>query len=122
MVSIEWRELHRTGDPWVIATAIAAMEFDVQVRDARTGLPCFLDEERDAVRAGARCGPYAIEVRAADWADLSAVLAEIIDEQQAFDLELQMRSQRAQRAQRLVLLLLLAALAGVAAAYASADS
>ncbi|MHC5113294.1 MAG: hypothetical protein ACYTGP_02555 [Planctomycetota bacterium] len=74
---MEWSTLHVAEDPEqasMIATAIAAMEFEVRLRDE--------------VR---------IEVRPADRADLQDVLEEIIDEQEDFDAGLAARRRRADR-------------------------
>ena len=76
-----WVELHRyegLGEARTIVTCIAAMEFEVQLRDLATGRPVEPEDEG----AG---GPYVIDARPADREDLADVLGEIVDEQREFD-------------------------------------
>jgi hypothetical protein len=61
-----------------IATTIAAMEYDVRLRDAGSGR-LMSDAGDDSG------GPYVVEARAADWPELVDVLDEIIREQREFD-------------------------------------
>jgi hypothetical protein len=79
-----------------ICTAIAAMEFDVRLRNAATALPVG-DDEKDWG------GGYVVETRAADWPDLAGVLDEIIEEQREFDAFLDAWHGRAGRMHRIFL-------------------
>jgi hypothetical protein len=95
----DWRDLHWCEDlvqARTIATAIAAMEFDVRVRNAATALPVGDDEEDWG-------GGYVVETRAADWPDLAGVLDEIIEEQREFDAFLDAWHGRAGRMHRIFL-------------------
>jgi len=77
----DWRDLYwceGLARARAIATSIAAMEYDVRLRNATTALPV-LDDEEDWG------GGYIIEARSADWNDLVDVIDQIIDEQQEFD-------------------------------------
>ena len=97
--ALDWRRLHRCEDlhqARTVATSIAAMEFDVRVRDIISG--ALVD-----IAADAEGGPFAIEVRGADWLDLVDVLDEIIDEQDRFDEFVDGWQSRASRAMRIVL-------------------
>ena len=101
-----WRELYRCDElsrAGVVATSIAAMEFDVRLRDAGTGR--YLDQPGS--EGEPRRGPYAVETRAGDWEDLASVLDAIIEEQSQFDAYLLERDRRTGRAQRSFLLLLI---------------
>ena len=72
-----WRELARFDDlrlARIVATSIAAMEFEVRLTD-----------RADAAGIRRSAALYAVEVDAEDWADLAEVLDEIIDEQEEFD-------------------------------------
>ena len=97
----DWRRLHRCEDlhsARAVATSIAAMEFEVRVRDLISG--ALVDVADDDLT-----GPFAIEVRGADWAELADVLEEIIDEQETFDAFLDRWHARSTRAMRIVLAL-----------------
>jgi hypothetical protein len=94
-----WREIYRTddaGDARMLATSIAAMEFDVRVRALRSGLP--LGEEPDPP------GPYVVEAHADEAMSLREVVDEIVHEQRSFDEALNARDDRAFQARRVVLL------------------
>ena len=98
-----WRELYRADDAHrihSIATSIAAMEFNVRLRDARTGTA--LDAETPWGD-----GPFAIDVHDEDWHSLSAVLDQIIDEQEAFDQSLENKDEAEHRFNRTILLVIL---------------
>jgi hypothetical protein len=95
----DWRRLHRCEDlrgARAVATSIAAMEFEVRVRDLISGV--LVDVVDDELT-----GPFAIEVRGADWADLADVLDELIDEQETFDAFVDGWHARSTRAMRIVL-------------------
>jgi hypothetical protein len=95
----DWRDLHWCEDliqARRIATAIAAMEFDVRVRNAATALPV-QDNEEDWG------GGYVVQARAADRPDLAGVLDQIIDEQQEFDAKLEAWHGRMGRLHRIFL-------------------
>ena len=75
-----WRELACFDDlrlARIVATSIAAMEFEVRLADRA--------DAAGIRRSAPREAPYAVEVDADDWADLAEVLDEIIDEQEDFD-------------------------------------
>ena len=77
----DWRDLYwceGLARARAIATSIAAMEYDVRLRNAATALPVMDDEEDWG-------GGYVIQARTEDWSDLADVLDQIIDEQQEFD-------------------------------------
>jgi hypothetical protein len=109
-----WRELTRCDDlaeAGAIATSIAAMEFDVRIRDLGTGV-VIGDEHHPGVGHDGGAvdvvnGPCVIEARAEDWADLTDVLDQIVDEQGAFDAHLERRDDLARRARRLFMLLMI---------------
>jgi hypothetical protein len=115
----QWSELHHCaglGEARRIATTIAAMGFDVRVRDLGRDTEMLGDEAAEE-----RIGPFVIETPAAQRTDLADVLAEIIDEQDEFDAALAERERRRDRQGRLVMwLILAAALAAVAALLLSA--
>jgi len=78
-----WPELHRCEslrEARSIITSIAAMEFEVRLRDAASNR---LIEPDDPELEAA--GPFVIEVRRQHLEDLSDVLDQIVDEQQEFD-------------------------------------
>ncbi|MDY7109180.1 MAG: hypothetical protein SYC29_11150 [Planctomycetota bacterium] len=94
-----WRDLHWCEDlvqARTIATAIAAMEYEVRVRNVATARPVGEDEEDWG-------GGYVVETRAADWPDLAGVLEEIIDEQREFDAALEAWHGRMGRLHRIFL-------------------
>jgi hypothetical protein len=105
----QWSELHHCaglGEARRIATTIAAMGFDVRVRDLGRDTEMLGDEAAEE-----RIGPFVIETPAAQRTDLADVLAEIIDEQDEFDAALAERERRRDRQGRLVMWLILGAAA-----------
>jgi hypothetical protein len=106
--STPWRELHRSNDPLAaraVATAIAAMEFDVRTRG--------VDESDDESSDLESAGPFVIEVPSEHWFALADVLGEIIDEQREFDEALVRRADA--RRSRIVLVLGIATFAELVA-------
>ena len=101
--SEDWRELYRTNDlsqARAVATAVGAMEFDVQLRAVGRDL-----STDDADSPGNP--PYVVDVRSEDLDQLRPVLDQIIDEQREFDERLAAKSKRKLRHQRIVLALVL---------------
>ena len=104
MAPIDWRELACFDDlsqARAVATAIAAMEFEVRLIDARGA----------EVRAEYELtydGPFPLQVSAADRAALAEVIDEIIAEQAEFDVYLAAWHDRAGRWERTLLGLLVA--------------
>jgi hypothetical protein len=90
---------HSAQQAVMLATSIAAMEFDVHMRDAVTG-------ERIEAFDDLADGSFRIEVREQDAHDLRDLLDEIIDEQNAFDAKLDRREQFEARIRRIVLLII----------------
>lgn len=98
-----WRQLCRTDEPDLartIVTTIAAMEFPVRLRDAKTG--AVIEQAEDIGE-----GPFIIETHADHQAELAEVLEELIGEQEEFDAELESRDRFVRRMRRLVLLILI---------------
>jgi len=92
----QWRELCRFDDPQLaraVATSVASMEFEVRLNP---------DEPTDLAAP-----PFIVQVDDSDWATLTDVLDEIIDEQVQFD-RLFAIHQTKYRRQRIVLILSLA--------------
>jgi uncharacterized membrane protein YcjF (UPF0283 family) len=102
-----WRELHRCHgllEARAIVTSIAAMEFDVRVRDATTG-------EIVSINENLPDGTFIIETQVEHAPALADVLDQIIDEQVEFDAtldEVQRRTTRWVRRVYLIILLLIA--------------
>jgi hypothetical protein len=106
MTAEEWNELHHCADvdeARRIATTIAAMGFEVRVRDLGEGGTLL-----DGAEKGDAVGPFALETPADQHADLAEVLGEIIDEQAAFDAALAARDRRRDTQGRWLLWLILA--------------
>ncbi len=79
----QWRELCRFNDPQLaraVATSVASMEFEVRLagNDRLSRQSC--DEPSDLAAP-----PFIVQVDDSDWAKLTDVLDEIIDEQVQFD-------------------------------------
>ncbi len=92
----QWRELCRFNDPQLaraVATSVASMEFDVRLNP---------DKPTDLASP-----PFIVQVDDSDWATLTDVLDEIIDEQVQFDRLFEMHHVKYRR-QRIVLILTLA--------------
>ena len=105
----QWGVLHRCADRTAagrIATSIAAMEFEVRMRDAATGAIV----EPGAPDGG---GPYLIEVHSANRADLADVLEQVIEEQESFDAALEARNHRTARRDRWLVPVLLIVVIGL---------
>ncbi len=96
-MSRDWRELTRCdslAEAHTIATSIEAMEYDVRLRTAFSDEPidiAAMSNDPDA------SGPFVIDARGADWADLAGVLQEIIAEQFEFDDGLRRRDRAVNR-------------------------
>jgi len=106
----DWRELACFDDlhqARAIATAIAAMEYEVRLIDARGG------EVRPDLEL-AYNAPYALQVPAAERAELADVIDEIVAEQMEFDVRLAAFHDRASRRQRLFLAFMVALVIGLA--------
>jgi hypothetical protein len=107
-----WAELHRSRrleDARRLATTIAAMEFEVEVRDARGRSIAAADEPDSSAAA------YFVMVRPQDCAELRDVLSEIIAEQDEFDAMLDRKARTVGRAQRAFLFVLIIILVVLAA-------
>lgn len=92
----KWRELFRSNDlapARSVLVSIASMEFEVRLRslDAsrRTTAPVENASSAPANEFDADDrGPFIVEVQDRDWAELADVIDQIVDEQEAFDEEL----------------------------------
>ena len=87
----QWRTLstyERLDEAQAVTTSIAAMEFDVRLIDAVRGVDVAPDDADSF-------GPYHVDVRPADWAELVDVLDQIEDEQVAFDTVVEERRRKA---------------------------
>ncbi len=94
--SAQWRELCRFDDPQLaraVATSVASMEFDVRLNP---------DDPTDLASP-----PFIVQVDDSDWATLTEVLDEIVDEQIEFDQHFAMHHVKYRR-RRIVLILSLA--------------
>ncbi|MCH7603316.1 MAG: hypothetical protein IIB54_11170 [Planctomycetes bacterium] len=99
-----WRELYRSNDlheASMIATCIAAMEFEVVLSDA-TG------QHIDKPSPHQSRPPFIVKVTSACWAQLNDVLEEIIEEQMQFDSYLSSWHETAARWEKHMLVLLIA--------------
>ena len=87
-----WRDLHKTDDLLkgrAIATAIAAMDYDVRLTAAGAGLDddvILLDEQPTATNFP---GPDVVQVPDEHWLPLHSALDDIIREQLEFDTALE---------------------------------
>jgi hypothetical protein len=104
--SVPWAPLCRCGEAKLartIATTIAAMEFDVRLRDeASNSVIEDIDHLEDP-----HAGPCLVEVHHDHVRELGDVLDELIDEQAEFDRFLDHRDRVALNAQRLFLILVI---------------
>lgn len=103
--SAQWRELCRFDDPQLaraVATSIASMEFEVRLRDNDRFAEQDNDEPTDLTAP-----PCIVQVDDSDWATLTDILDEIIDEQIQFDQLFEMHHVKYRR-QRIVIILTLA--------------
>ena len=109
-----WRALFASDDPAearVVATCVAAMEFDVRMTPHDT-----IGEGLDDGDGGTE--GIVVEVPANDWAVLAEVLDDILAEQAQFDaflVETHGRSTRAQRRLLITMIVIVGALAVVGA-------
>lgn len=107
-----WRALYRCDDlgkARVVATCLAAMEYDVRLM--AMGVP--IDELSDEQLAAA---PFEVRVVAADWPQLVEVLEEIIDEQEQFDEIVESLGRRITRNERRLLFAMIVIVGALAAA------
>lgn len=92
--STAWRALYRCDDllqARAVATSIAAMEFDAQIRCANGNLE---HSDREGHVNVDFPGPYSVEVVDQDWPELVGALDEIVGEQAEFDQRIQRRQRR----------------------------
>jgi hypothetical protein len=104
--SVPWAPLCRCGDAKLartIVTTIAAMEFDVRLRDAASN--SVIEDLEDLEDPDA--GPFLVEVHREDADALGRVLDELVEEQDEFDRFLDQRDRAVMSAQRLFLILVI---------------
>ncbi len=98
-----WRSLYECDEPHraqTIVTCLRAMEFDVRLRVGERTWDDGLPEQPLPER-------HVIEVPTGDWAELRAVLDELMAEQDEFDAKLALRRRRTSRLWGISLILLL---------------
>lgn len=118
-----WRELHRTDDPaeaLIVATTVAAMEFEVRWHGAASAS----HRSGDVDHPGHP--PYIVEVPEEHWADLRGVIEPLLEEQAEFERRFQRKKNMRQLLALIGLILLaiipvLLALLGCVAQLSRAD-